>query len=207
MSLLVMDHLKGRSESTTRDFKIKDTIFAFFSLTFVCFTIILALVIYDVLPIQNLLSFDNFTVSILITAISSVALLVFGVVLTLYIPSKYIDDTNKTYQDDSLSTIFIFMFVVALFEETLFRGIIQNLFLVFTDNLWVAILSTTFLFLGFHINYFKKPIMLLNICIPSLVFGWVYVKTNNLLVPVFVHFIMNFGMTIFFKYNLIRFKK
>nr|WP_233191062.1 CPBP family glutamic-type intramembrane protease [Sporosarcina sp. P20a] len=45
--------------------------------------------------------------------------------------------------------------------------------------------------------------MLLNICIPSLVFGWLYFKTNNILVPVFVHFIMNTGMTILFKYKLL----
>ncbi|WP_369823873.1 type II CAAX prenyl endopeptidase Rce1 family protein [Sporosarcina sp. P34] len=43
--------------------------------------------------------------------------------------------------------------------------------------------------------------------IPSVVFGSIYFKTNNLLVPIFVHFIMNIGMTFLFKYKLIRFKK
>ncbi|WP_233190797.1 CPBP family intramembrane glutamic endopeptidase [Sporosarcina sp. P19] len=143
----------------------------------------------------------------MITGIASIALLLFGVVLTFIIPSNYIDDMNKTYQDGTLSSLIIFMFLVALFEELLFRGIIQNLFFVYTGHQWVAILSTTVLFLVFHIQYYKKPMMLLNITIPSLVFGWVYFKTNNLLVPVFVHSIMNLGTTIMFKYKLISFKK
>ena len=99
------------------------------------------------------------------------------------------------------------MFIAVLFEETLFRGIIQNLLLIFTGHQWVAILSTALWFIDFHIQYFKKPIMLLNIFIPSLVFGWIYFKTNNILVPIFVHFILNFGMTILFKYKLISFKR
>lgn len=202
-----MDHIKSGSENIKRDIITKDVMFAFSSFSFLCIAVIFGLVVYDVLTIQNLLSFDKPIESIVITGIASIALLLFGVVLTFIIPSNYIDDTNKTYQDGTLSSLIIFMFLVALFEELLFRGIIQNLFFVYTGHQWVAILSTTVLFLVFHIQYFKKPMMLLNITIPSLVFGWVYFKTNNLLVPVFVHSIMNLGTTIMFKYKLISFKK
>lgn len=202
-----MDQAKNRSEKSTQNSITKDMIFVFSSFTFICFAIIFALLIYDVLTIQNLLSFAQPIESIMIFSVSSIALLVFGVVLTFTMPLNYIDDNNHTYQDNSLPRIFIFMFIAALFEETLFRGIIQNLLFLFTSHEWVAILLTTGLFLVFHIQYFKKPMMLLNISIPSLVFGWVYFQTNNLLVPIFVHFIMNIGMTILFKYKLIRFMK
>ncbi|PIC82855.1 CPBP family intramembrane glutamic endopeptidase [Sporosarcina sp. P1] len=202
-----MDQVKNRSEKNTHSSKTKDMNFVFCSFTFICFAIIFALVVYDVLTIQNLLSFDRPMESIMILGVSSIALLLFGVVLTLTIPSNYIDDNNHTYQEDSLPRIFTFMFIAALFEETLFRGIIQNVLFLFISHEWMAILLTTGLFLVFHIQYFKKPIMLLNISIPSLVFGWIYFKTNNLLVPIFVHFIMNIGMTMLFKYKLIRFKK
>ncbi|MBT2289436.1 CPBP family intramembrane metalloprotease [Paenibacillus albidus] len=36
--------------------------------------------------------------------------------------------------------------------------------------------------------------MLLNIIIPSLVFGWIYFVTDNLLVPVIAHIVMNLVM-------------
>ncbi|WP_233192173.1 CPBP family intramembrane glutamic endopeptidase [Sporosarcina sp. P34] len=133
----------------------------FSSFTFVCFAIIIALLIYDVLTIQNLLSFDRPIESLMILGVASIALLLFGVVLTLTIPSNFIDDNNHTYQDDSLPRIFTLMFIAALFEETLFRGIIQNVLFLYTSHEWTAILLTTGLFLVFHIQYFKKPIMLL----------------------------------------------
>ncbi|ARF16122.1 CPBP family intramembrane glutamic endopeptidase [Sporosarcina ureae] len=202
-----MDQVENRYEKSTQDSKTKDMIIVFSSFTFVCFAIIFGLLVYDVLTIQNLLSFDQPMKSIMILVISSIALVVYGVVLTFIIPSNYIDDNNNSYQDDSLSKIFILMFIAAMFEETFFRGIIQNVLFLFTTHEWVAILLTTGLFLLIHIQYFKKPIMLLNICIPSLIFGWIYFKTNNLLVPILVHFIMNIGMTTLFKYKIISVKK
>lgn len=202
-----MDQLENNYEKVTNRLKTKDMIFVFSSFTFVCMAIIFALLIYDVLTLQNLLSFAQPMQSVIVVVISSIALLVFGVVLTLTIPSNYIDENNNTYQDDSLPKILVFMFVAAVFEELLFRGIIQNVLFLFTSHEWAAILLTTGLFLLLHVQYFKKPIMLVNICIPSVVFGWIYVKTDNLLVPIFVHYIMNVGMTILFKYKFIHFKK
>ncbi|PID06671.1 CPBP family intramembrane metalloprotease [Sporosarcina sp. P31] len=195
--------MKGSSENKKSEFKIKNAISVFSLFTFICFAVIFAFVIFDVLAIQNVLSFDKPIESIIISVVSSFALLVFGVILAFAIPSNYIDDTNKTYQDNSLSTIIIFMFIAALFEEILFRGIIQNLLFISTDVQWIAIVLTTLLFMIFHVQYFKKPTMLVTICIPSLVFGWIYFETNNILVPVFVHFTMNTGMTILFKYKIL----
>lgn len=202
-----MNYTEDKSENINRSFKLKDAVFVFFSFTLICVAIIFSLIVSDVLTIENFLSFHKPIESFVISMIASVMLLLFGIILTLKQPSNYIDDTNKTYEDDSLPAIFIFMFIAALFEEVLFRGIIQNLILLFTNQQWIAILLTALLFITFHVRYFKKPMMLLNIFIPSVVFGWVYVKTDNILVPVFVHFIMNFGMTILFKYKLISFKK
>lgn len=184
----------------------KDAIFVFSSFTFVCVAIIFTLIVYDVFTIENFLSFNQPFTIVLNVVLASIGLLLFGVILTLYIPSKYIDETNKSYQDYSLLNIVAFMFIGALFEEILFRGIIQNLLLVFLEHQWTAIIITTLLFLGMHTQYFKKTIMLINITVPSLIFGWIYFETNNFLVPFLVHFFMNIGMTLLFKYNLIRVK-
>ncbi|MEY9970816.1 membrane protease YdiL (CAAX protease family) [Lysinibacillus sp. RC46] len=197
---------KDKSKKTKKDFSPKDAIFVFSSFTFVCVAIIFALIVYDVFTIQDFLSFNQPFTMVMSIILASFGLLLFGVILTLFIPSKYMDETNKSYQDYSLLSIVAFMFIGALFEEILFRGIIQNLLLVFLEHPWNAIIITTLLFIGMHIQYFKKPIMLINITVPSLIFGWIYFETSNILVPFLVHFLMNIGMTLLFKYNLIRVK-
>lgn len=197
---------KDKSKKIKKDFSPKDAIFVFSCFTFVCVTIIFALIVYDVFTIQHFLSFNQPFTMVMSVVLASLGLLLFGVILTLFIPSKYIDETNKGYQDYSLLSIAAFMFIGALFEEVLFRGIIQNLLLVFLEHQWTAIIITTLLFIGMHIQYFKKPIMLINITVPSLIFGWIYCQTNNILVPFLVHFLMNIGMTLLFKYNLIKVK-
>ncbi|WP_342835137.1 CPBP family intramembrane glutamic endopeptidase [Priestia sp. SB1] len=136
-------------------------------------------------------------------AAASSGLVLFSIVLAVFIPSRYIDETNKSYQNGSLLGIIVFMFLAALFEELLFRGIIQNALSIFIEHQWATIVITTGLFLALHTQYFKKPIMLLNISVPSLVFGYIYVETGNILAPFFVHFIMNVVMTLLFKYRLL----
>ncbi|MGE7689959.1 CPBP family intramembrane glutamic endopeptidase [Lysinibacillus sp. NPDC097214] len=202
-----MEHIKDQPKKTKKDFSSKDAVFVFSSFTFICVAVIFALIVYDVFTIHKFLSFDQPFRIVLSIVLSSFGLLLFGVILTMYIPSNYMDETNKSYQNYSLLAISSFMFIAALFEELLFRGIIQNLLLVFIEHKWAAIIITTLLFLGFHIQYFKKPIMLLNIAIPSLIFGWIYFETNNIIVPFLAHFLMNLGMTLLFKYNLISLKK
>ncbi|MFJ8353361.1 CPBP family intramembrane glutamic endopeptidase [Bacillus paramycoides] len=201
-----MGNKKGEIKKIKKDFNPKDAAIVFASFTFICVAVIFTLMVYNVLTIRNFLSFDKPIRMIMSICITSCALLWFGVILTRYIPSKYIDDTNKSYQNYSLLSMFVFMFLGALFEELLFRGIIQNVLYIFIENQWIAIITTTLFFLGFHVQYFKKPIMLINISVPSLTFGWIYFETNNILVPFVVHFLMNLGITILFKYNLIKVK-
>ena len=202
-----MEYIKDKPKNTKKDFSLKDAVFVFSSFTFVCVAVVFALIVYDVLTIQKFLSFDKPLAMAIYVVAASIGLLLFGVFLTLCIPSKYIDDTNKEYQNYSLLVIISLMFLGALFEELLFRGIIQNLIYVFIENHWIAIIITTLLFIGIHIQYFKKPIMLINIIVPSLTLGWIYFETNNIFVPFIVHFLMNFGITLLFKYNLISVKR
>lgn len=199
-----MKQTKERTTKMKKDFNPKDAIFVFISFAFICAAILFSLIVYDVLTLQSLLSFEQPIKMALSIVCASFGLILFGILLTVSISSKNIDDTNKGFQNYSIFMIFSFMFVSALFEELLFRGIVQNLIFVFTESAWIAIGMTTLLFLCLHIQYFKKPVMLLNITVPSLVFGWIYFKTNNILAPFFVHFIMNFGITLLFKYNIIR---
>ncbi|MGF9891394.1 CPBP family intramembrane glutamic endopeptidase [Priestia megaterium] len=194
---------QNHKKSVKKEFKTKDAIMVFSSFALMCFAVIFVLVSSDVFTLQRFLSFNNFPLMIMEVAAASSGLVLFGIVLAVFIPSRYIDERNKSYQNGSLLGIIVFMFLAALFEEMLFRGIIQNVLSVFIEQQWIVIILTTLLFLGFHTQYFKKPVMLLNISVPSLVFGWIYVETSNILAPLFVHFIMNVVMTLLFKYKLL----
>ncbi|MNB88662.1 CAAX amino terminal protease self- immunity [compost metagenome] len=190
-----------------KEVKLKEATLVFSSFSFICAAVLFALTVYDVITLQDLLSFAGPSTIVWGTITSSLGLLLFGIILTLITPAKNIDDTNKSYQNHTLPVILAFMLAGALFEELLFRGIVQNLLFVYTGNQWAAIIITALLFVGIHVQYYKKPLMLINIAVPGLVFGWVYAQTGNLLVPFVAHFVMNAGITLLFKYNVIRLKR
>ncbi|MEK3878354.1 CPBP family intramembrane glutamic endopeptidase [Paenibacillus sp. FSL M7-0420] len=187
-----------------KEFNPKDAVLVFFAFALISAAVIFALVIYRVLTLQDLLSFEHPLKMVLYVVFPTISLLLFGIILTLLTPASYIDETNKSYQNYSLAAIVSFTLAGALFEELLFRGIIQNVLNLYLPQPWLAIGITTVLFVGMHVQYYTKPLMLLNITIPSLVFGWVYVQTDNLLVPILVHFFMNLGITLLFKYKVIQ---
>ncbi|MEK4515461.1 CPBP family intramembrane glutamic endopeptidase [Paenibacillus sp. FSL H8-0122] len=187
-----------------KEFNPKDAVLVFFAFALISAAVIFALVIYRVLTLQDLLSFEHPLKMVLYVVFPTISLLLFGIILTLLTPASYIDETNKSYQNYSLAAIVSFTLAGALFEELLFRGIIQNVLNLYLPQPWLAIGITTVLFAGMHVQYYSKPLMLLNITIPSLVFGWVYVQTHNLLVPILVHFFMNLGITLLFKYKVIQ---
>ncbi|MDQ0232390.1 CPBP family intramembrane glutamic endopeptidase [Metabacillus malikii] len=194
-------------KTTHKEFKLKDVLIGNLSLIVICLSVILVLVNQNVITIDEIFLKMNLLESACWVAIPSVFLLLFGAVLTKFIPAIYIDDTNKSYQYLPTGVLVIFMFFSALFEELLFRGVIQNLMDLGFQHDWLAIILTTMLFLAFHIQYYTKPIMLLNIMIPSLMFGWIYSATHNLLIPFIVHFILNVGTTLLFKYKILRLKE
>ncbi|GKV68884.1 hypothetical protein NCCP2716_13820 [Sporosarcina sp. NCCP-2716] len=174
-------------------------VFLFYS--FLSAAFLFALVLLKFLMFDQLLSFARPMHLFLWTAAGSLLMIGYGVLLTVMLSSNHIDDANKAYQDGSVASIAVFMLAASLFEELLFRGLLQNLLSLWTGNAWSAILLTTVVFVCFHVQYFRKPVMLVTISLPSVVFGWLYVKTGNLLVPTVVHFTMNFVMTMLFKFN------
>ncbi|GIP51360.1 CPBP family intramembrane glutamic endopeptidase [Paenibacillus vini] len=195
-------------QSNRRESKPEEAIAVFFSFSLVCAAVIMLLVVQGTYSLPDILSFKKSPLEwALYTLIPLTGILLLGVILTKRLSSEHIDDANKNYQHLSLMKIVLFMFSAALFEELLFRGLIQNGLLLFLKKEWLAILATALLFLAFHVQYYKKPLMLLNITVPALVFGWVYAETDNILVPFFIHFLSNLLMTLFFKYNWIRLKE
>ncbi len=87
---------------------------------------------------------------------------------------------------------FIFALVViaaapAVFEEILFRGGFQQVFIGWTNNKWAGILITSCLFSAFHFSYFGfLPRLGLGI-----VLGLVFEESKNIWLSILLHFLNN----------------
>lgn len=102
-----MKQIKDKTKNTKKDFSPKDAILVFSSFTLICVAIIFILMVYDALAIQNFLSFDKPIRMVMNIVVASFGLLLFGVILTLYIPLK----RNK-HELSKLFTVKYFCFFV-----------------------------------------------------------------------------------------------
>jgi uncharacterized protein len=83
----------------------------------------------------------------------------------------------------------------ALGEELLFRGILQRLFNDLTKNIHVAIFITAALFSAIHMQFYGfLPRMVLGV-----LFGYLFVWSGSIWVPILGHFINN-GAAVVFAY-------
>ncbi|MDC3415408.1 CPBP family intramembrane glutamic endopeptidase [Aquibacillus salsiterrae] len=106
--------------------------------------------------------------------------------LMRYLPEKYYDDggiNKKIFQNQTIFSIFMIAFVVSVVEEMLFRGVIHTEF-------GYVIAST--LFAVVHVRYLTKPVLLVSVFLLSFYLGLMFEWTNNLLVTIVAHFIIDF---------------
>lgn len=82
--------------------------------------------------------------------------------------------------------LFCFAVIVSIFEEVLFRGILQSMIRGYLGKPWPAILITSFLFALMHPWMHWPAIFAL-----SLGFGYAYERSGSLLRPIFMHIIFN----------------
>lgn len=117
----------------------------------------------------------------------SALVVIFIELVIIYItPKKWWDDggiNELIFKNESVSFIFIFTLTVAICEEFLFRGVVQTTFgYVFASVLFAVV----------HIRYLKKPLLFFAVLFLSFYIGWVYEHTANLIVPIVMHFFIDF---------------
>lgn len=100
---------------------------------------------------------------------------------------------------DSLGRFIIGFVVVAIIpaigEELIFRGILQNKLEVYFKSAHLAIIVSSLLFSGFHLQFYGFiPRLLLGI-----LFGYLYYWSRSLWYPIFAHLINN-GLTLIMIY-------
>lgn len=88
----------------------------------------------------------------------------------------------KTFGDYVMSLIMIAL-LPAVFEETFFRGGMQNLLTRSIGNHWVAIILTSIIFSLIHLSYYG---FLARVCL-GIVLGLIYYYSGSLWLSIFAH--------------------
>lgn len=163
-------------------------------------------IIFFLSVILSLFLFNSFTDWIKLFEFDLLMIIYYGVIpagivifidliIDKYIPNHYLDDggiNNKLFKNQSVLSIFMIALIVAIAEELLFRGVLQTVFgYVFASSLFAII----------HIRYLKKPILLISIIGLSFYIGYLFEMTQNLLVTMTAHFLIDFILGLIIKFR------
>jgi uncharacterized protein len=124
-----------------------------------------------------------------------IVVVLIDLVLTKKLPSSYYDDgglNERIFQNRSVSHIALIASLVSVSEELLFRGILQTHF---------GLLISSALFALVHYRYLFNWFLFLNITLLSFLMGYIYSVTDNLLVTIVMHFVIDFLLGIYIKYS------
>ncbi|MBB6444734.1 CPBP family intramembrane glutamic endopeptidase [Bacillus benzoevorans] len=125
------------------------------------------------------------------------AVVIVDVILMKLLPAKWYDDgglNERIFQKRSFIEIAVIAVFVAAGEEILFRGVIQTHF---------GLVPASLLFALVHYRYLFQVFLFINVTGLSFFIGFIYLQTENLAVPIVMHFIIDFllGCLIKIKYE------
>lgn len=125
----------------------------------------------------------------------SIGLVVFEMLLYSFLPKKAFDDggiNERIFKGQSVGWIAGISCIVAICEEIIFRGVLQVTF-------GYVIASSIFALV--HVRYLKKPILFLLVVGISFLIGFLFLLTNNLIVTIVFHFMVDFLLGMFIRYK------
>ncbi len=95
--------------------------------------------------------------------------------------------------------IFIVALLPAMFEELLFRGVLQNLLVKWTKKPVVALIITSLLFSFIHASYY----LFISRFVLGYALGLLFFKTKNIWINIFAHFMNNLmALSVLFYTNM-----
>ncbi|WP_308421524.1 CPBP family intramembrane glutamic endopeptidase [Compostibacillus humi] len=124
-----------------------------------------------------------------------IAIVLIDIVLMKYVSREKIDDggiNEKIFKNVSIPYIFFLAIFIALAEEMLFRGVIQSVF---------GFAAASILFAIVHFRYLTKPVLFASVIIVSFIIGYLFVLTNNLLVTITAHFVVDFLLGLYIHFQ------
>lgn len=117
------------------------------------------------------------------------------IILIVILPTTYYDDGGINYKLFHKQPIFFIFFIallVAIAEELLFRGLLQTTF---------GYISASIIFAVVHIRYLKKPVLLISVVIVSFYLGYLFYVTENLIVTIVTHFLIDSLLGLFIRFK------
>ncbi|MFB6802421.1 CPBP family intramembrane glutamic endopeptidase [Peribacillus butanolivorans] len=117
---------------------------------------------------------------------AGIIVVLFDLFMMKVTPSSYQDDggiNERIFSSLSYSMIFVVALVVAISEELLFRGVLQT---------HLGLLWTSIIFAAVHYRYLFNWFLFLNVLVLSFFIGFLFEWTNNLLVTITAHFLIDF---------------
>ncbi|MBU8879144.1 CPBP family intramembrane metalloprotease [Bacillus sp. FJAT-29790] len=158
-------------------------------------SIILGMILFDSFKeFHELFQWNDINIW-LIGGVGGLAVVLLDLVLMRLLPSSLYDDgglNERVFRGRSVFHIAFIAAIVAFSEELLFRGVIQTHVGLFFSSIIFAIVHYRYLF-----NWF----LFLNIIILSFIIGYLFFITENLLVTMFMHFIIDFLLGLLLKYR------
>lgn len=130
---------------------------------------------------------------LLLGGLSGVGIVSINIFLEEVLPPSMLDDggiNNKIFEKQSIWTIFWITLWIAISEEMLFRGLLQTTF---------GLIPASIIFAVVHVRYLKKPVLLFVVVAMSFYLGYTYYLTNNLLVPIMIHFVIDFFLGVYIR--------
>ncbi|MBK5501043.1 CPBP family intramembrane glutamic endopeptidase [Peribacillus sp. TH14] len=117
---------------------------------------------------------------------AGIIVVLFDLFMMRVTPSSYQDDggiNERIFSSLSYPMIFVVALVVAISEELLFRGVLQT---------HLGLLWTSIIFAAVHYRYLFNWFLFLNVLVLSFFIGFLFEWTNNLLVTITAHFLIDF---------------
>ena len=158
-------------------------------------SVILSMILFNRLSdLQNLFRLGDMNI-LLIGGSAGLAVVLLDLILMKLLPPSFYDDgglNERVFRNRSVFHIAVIAAIVAICEELLFRGVIQTHIGLFFSSLIFALVHYRYLF-----NWF----LFLNVVVLSFFIGYIFLITNNLLVTIFMHFIIDFLLGLIIKYR------
>jgi len=130
-------------------------------------------------------------------SLKGLELLLKGMEDKLAATTKFFTDFTSFWQ--FLLAFFVIAVIAGIGEELIFRGLIMRKLLLGTGNPHIAIWVSAFIFAAIHFQFYGiLPRMMLGV-----LFGYFYLWTGNILMPIFAHIFNNgFAITIMYLHNI-----
>lgn len=143
-----------------------------------------------------LVIFDWVDIRILTVGVTAgAAVVLLDVIFMKFMSSSYYDDgglNKRIFQNRKVWQIALIALSVAISEEILFRGVIQT-------NFGLIIASVIFALV--HYRYLFNLFLFVNVVVLSFFIGYIYSLTENLLVTIVMHFVIDFSLGVIYRYK------